>query len=523
MSRPDRLPGALGLVRGDGLSGPRRGPVLLVAGGAAIVGLLLGALGGPGAGRAGRSGGTPSEGAVSVVQQRPLVSSWFCAGATSGPGTQAPGEILLANAGLRPVNATTVVVSENGRRQTTATEVAPGAVTVVHERMAGPRPAGGWVGAIVTLYGGMTSVSQSVVTGRGTSVQPCATATSPRWYFAAGEDLRNAHEELSLLNPYPVDAVVDLSFTTEQGVEVPGQFQGIVVPARGLAEVDLAAHLRRRRHIALTLTARTGAVAAFETEVAQRPPPGAAPVGAPGAVNPVLPVGGATLQLGTTSASTRWWWPAGGEGPGLTEEYAVYDPEGSPAKVKLQLLPSGGGPVGTTSVTVPAHGWVSLKTNGQTWSLPGVRYGARLTSLNGAAVVAQRTVMAASPSTSRGLGALLGLVQPARVWALTNLEVPEGESWLQVTDPGGQTARVRLYEVSGGSWRLLPGEKGLVIGPGQSATAVLPGALTAALVVVSSVPTLVDRASYSLSASSGTDYSPLAMVRTSSSYLTGRT
>ena len=497
--------------------------MLLLAGGTALIGLVVGAPGRPAAERAAASAGTQPESAVSVVQQHALVSSWFCAGATSGPSTPAPGEILLANAGLRPVSATTVLVPEDGHRQRVVTEVAPGAVAVVHERMAGAAPGGGWVGAIVTLYGGMTSVSQSVVTARGTSVQPCATATAPRWYFAAGEDLRNAREELSLLNPYPVDAVVDLSFTTEQGVEVPGQFQGIVVPARGLAEVGLASHLRLRRHIALTLTARTGAVAAFETEVARRPPPGAPPVGSPGAVNPVLPVGGTTLQLGATTASTGWWWPGGGEGPGLTEEYAVYDPEASPASVELRLLPAGGGPVGTTSVSVPAHGWVSLETNGQPWSLPGVRYAARLNSLNGVAVVAQRTVMAASPSASRGLGALFGLVHPARVWALTNLEVPEGEAWLQVANPGERTARVHLYEVSGGSWRLLPGEKGLVVGPGQSATARLPGALTGALLVVSSVPALVDRAAYSLSAGSGTDYSPLAMVRTSASYSTGRT
>ena len=78
-------------------------------------------------------------------------------------------------------------------------------------------------------------------------------------------------ETVSLLNPYPTDAVVDLSFTTDQGVEQPQGFQGLVVPPGGLLTVNLGDHLRRRQAIATTVTARSGRLVAWKTEVVTPP------------------------------------------------------------------------------------------------------------------------------------------------------------------------------------------------------------------------------------------------------------
>ncbi len=91
------------------------------------------------------------------------------------------------------------------------------------------------------------AVDQQVDGPLGGASSPCATAGSSNWYFATGATLINASVGLSLLNPYPTDAVVDLSFTTDQGVEMPQQFQGLVVPADGLLPVNLGDHLRRRQ------------------------------------------------------------------------------------------------------------------------------------------------------------------------------------------------------------------------------------------------------------------------------------
>ena len=86
---------------------------------------------------------------------------------------------------------------------------------------------------------------------------------------------------------------MDLSFTTNEGVERPQQFQGLVVPADGLVAVNLGDHLRRRQFIATTVTARSGRLVAWKTDVVTpprsgevrardaRPPPTRSPIRPP--------------------------------------------------------------------------------------------------------------------------------------------------------------------------------------------------------------------------------------------------
>jgi len=91
------------------------------------------------------------------------------------------------------------------------------------------------------------SVEQQISAPSGLSASPCATSGSAQWYFTTGETLVNASMGLTLINPYPSDAIADLSFSTDQGLEVPTEFQGLVVPAGSLLHVDVGSHLRRRR------------------------------------------------------------------------------------------------------------------------------------------------------------------------------------------------------------------------------------------------------------------------------------
>ena len=105
--------------------------------------------------------------------------------------------------------------------------VRPDSRIVVNEDVPHGAP---WIGAIVDIDAGAVAVEQQVDGSLGRAATPCATAGSSEWYFATGATLINASVDLSLLNPYPTDAVVDLSFTTDQGSEQPQEFQGMVVP-----------------------------------------------------------------------------------------------------------------------------------------------------------------------------------------------------------------------------------------------------------------------------------------------------
>jgi len=360
--------------------------------------------------------GTGPSPASSLAEPAALSSSWSCAGATAGPASTAPGTVVLDNSGPQPLTAEVQLVGTGGQGRDMSVVVPAGGTRRVAERL----PGAPWVGALVTFYGGMALAVQQVSTPHGVASQPCAARASAHWYFPEGATLRNADEYVALLNPYPLDAVADLSFFTEQGPEQPAAFQGVVVPAHGLVELDLRSHLRRRQHIALSVSTRGGGIVAFETEVVSPVPPGAPLLGSKGAPDPVLPVAGAELLLGASAPSVSWWWPQGADGAGLHEAYVVYDPGPRPARVRLDLVamgvPGASASAGSTQLVVAPGSATLLTTNGEPWALAGAAYSVHLQSLNGAPVVAERALTAGAPSAERGRASILGEGTPATSW-----------------------------------------------------------------------------------------------------------
>ena len=491
----------------------RRLPVAVLLACALVVAGVVGRPAGTGIGRLALA---PAQ-APSAAPARAMSSSWYCAGATS-PGGVAPGDLLLENAGPSVINALVRLVWSSGASGEMKVSVSSGTVQLVPEQLrVSPVVSGAqWVGALVTLYGGMASVSQVVSTPKGSASQPCASGSSSQWYFPDGATLRNASDEISLLNPYPAGAVADLSFTTEQGLEEPDAFRGVVVPAQGLTVLDLGSHLRRRAHVAVTVTTRAGGIVAFQTEVVTKPPAGAPRLGVPGALNPVLPQPGVNLTLGAAQASGSWWWPGGADGPGFTERYAVYNPGGGTAQLSLSLVAggSGAGRGSSSRLTVGPYSTSVVTTNGQPWALPGIPYAVHLQSNNGVAVVAERSVTAGAPSPYRGVGSLLGEAVPAQEWLVApNVQVLEPAIWLEVVDPGPRPAVVTVGYVWRGKQEPVPGVPSLVLAPGQRGEVQLSGVDTdQVLVVASSQPVLVEKDSYVVAPADGVDLAPLVVL-----------
>jgi hypothetical protein len=485
-----------------------------------------------------------------------LSSSWFCAGATVSNGGLAPGSLVFTNAGSDSLTGSVKLVSHSGRREDLSVTVPPGATTTLQEQFPSAHggPGAPWVGALVTLYGGTASVSQLVTTPEGVSSQPCASSAARNWYFVDGETLRNATEEISLVNPYPEVAIADLSFTTEYGQEQPIVFEGVVVPSDGLTVLNLGSHLRRRTRIAVTVSVRTGQVAAFETELVTPPPPGAPLVGSNGGLNPASPVAGATLTLGSSEPSTSWWWPEGTDGAGLTESYVFYNPGGRAATLGLSLISQGaGGGLGSaTELTVGPYATATVTTNGQPWALPGVAYAVHLASTNGVPVVAERSLVGSSPSPERGLGALLGQDQPGLSWLLpaspalairmaratapsvpspgqalplrvfglvdqaladlaasTMAAQPSGQLWLEALDRGPKAAVLVVGSIVRGKLVILAGTHPLVVPAGEREGILLPATASGkALVVSSSQAVLVEQDWYGYQPATAMSLSP---------------
>ena len=395
-----------------------------------------------------------------------LSSSWFCAGATDGGPVDAPGRVVIANAGPADLQGVVNVVSSAGRHRTVSVTVAPGSSTSVPETVAGGAR---WTGATVDMDGGAVAVSQ-VIDGRGgVSATPCATTGSSRWYFATGFTLVNAGVDVSLLNPYPQKSVVDLSFTTDQGQETPQDYQGLVVPGGGMLTVNLGDHLRRRHAIATTVSVRSGRVVAWQTTWAQPPAPGAALLGTPAAARPLAdpawPDPGVDVTLGAPSAATAWTWPDGMAGNGVDERYVIYNPGAQTAEVRLSLgLDQGVAEPFDLSV---GPGDVIPVVSEQQARIPaGVAHSAVLVSTNGVPVIAVRMVSAGAASAFDGFGVLSGGRVSASTWLVPSARADRRhQGWIVLYNPGSTPVRASVTGL--GSSANLPGVGFQIVGPGK--------------------------------------------------------
>lgn len=440
---------------------------------------------------------------------RALSSSWFCAGATDRSGGRAPGWVVIANSGLGRATGIVTLIPSSGPPAKVAVSVPGDSRQSVNEDVPGGAD---WIGAIVDMDAGAVSVEQEINGPGGFAITPCATSGSAHWYFAQGQTLVNAGAEISLLNPYPADAVVDLSFTTDQGVEYPVGFEGVVVPPGGLVSLNLGDHLRRRQQIATTVTARTGRVVAWKTTWVDPPASGAAIVGTPAAqsplADPAAPVPGATVELGAPSAGTRWVWSDGNAGNGVSEQYVVYNPGVQPAEVRLAIgLDEGAAE--PFELSVPPGQVIPVASDQQARIPAGVAHSAVLESLNGVPVVAERVVAASSPSPWSGLGEMLGQRVPADRWLLGGtLSDSSHDGWVVVYNPGDRAIRVVLDRLDNGTQVPLPGSSPVVVQVGRRVAVHLPGGLSEALVVSSDAPFYVESNVYGSGGSRGISLAP---------------
>jgi hypothetical protein len=486
---------------------PYRSPIILAVVGVLLVGVLLN--------RTGSGAAHQSAAAIAPVPvaapARALSSSWFCAGATdNGPGNgevSAPGRVVIANSGTLPASGSVTLVPSSGANKTVPVRVGPDSSTSVIEHVTGGTA---WIGAVVDMDAGAVAVSQEIDSSLGWSATPCATAGSTAWYFATGFTMANAGVELSLLNPYPSDSVVDLSFTTNQGLETPEEFQGLVVPGDGMLTVNLGDHLRRRQAIATTVTARTGRVVAWKTSWVLKPQPGAVLAGTPAASSPLAdpswPVPGVTATLGASSPATSWTWPDGMAGNGVAEQYLIYNPGPDTANVRLSIGLAEG-QAEPFDLSVGPYQVEPVVSEQQARIPSGVAHSAVLISTNGVPVVAERWISAGAPSAWRGIGELPGGQTAAESWLVPDVRAGTYRHAVVVLyNPGVAPAEATIAALSQGRRVAIPGLRPATIDPGQrvavSINAYVPGLLTP-LLVSATAPIYVESDNYGQSPATG--------------------
>lgn len=407
----------------------RRAPVIVVIVSALVLGALADRPRRPVPSLSIRAAGLASMPAAAPANA--LSSTWYCAaGAVSADGSLS-GVVVIANPTEEEILGTISVVAAGPAPNpvTAPIDVKPLSSLAVSLATVST---GHVLGAVVQLNGGQAVVEHRVAGPLGDALAPCASSASERWYFADGSTAKDATLSIALLNPFPEDAIADLSFTTEQGRAEPSDFQGVVVPAHGIAVVNVGEHVRRRESVATTVVARSGRLIAEQLQV--RTAPGHS---------------GMSLTPGAPSAGTVWYFPDGYWTAGVVEHYSVYNPTRTEALVELVPILDGGS-AEPFDLTIPPLGRVVLVSGDQQRLPNGVGHGMVAHSTNGVPVVVDRTVEAnAAPRAGRAQ--VLGARRAATRWALATGQASEAiDEWIVVLNPGPRTASVSLTGLAEG-------------------------------------------------------------------------
>ena len=207
--------------------------------------------------------------------------TWFCPGGSS-PGGRADVSLEMINASSEPADAiVSGIRSGLGAEPTDAVvTIGPGERTRV--RLADLVADSPWMGAVVEVDSADVVVEQTYLGAAQTSDRAlCHTRTSDQWVVASGATRFASHGEemiLLFLNPFPHDAVLNVRFNSDVGVDTRN---GVVVPARRVVALDVTESVPVASHLSAVIDAVVGRVAASRVQLQGHVPssPDGEPVG----------------------------------------------------------------------------------------------------------------------------------------------------------------------------------------------------------------------------------------------------
>ncbi len=375
-----------------------------------------------------------------------LSSTWFCPGGSATSGGVADVTAVVANPTDRPVSGRLVWVPSEGVARGVALELAPHSVHVEPARASIDAP---FVGAVVEVDAGEVAVEHVVSSANGFDVAPCSPAASPTWYLARGATTRDAGMLLAVLNPFADDAVLDLSFATDEGrVEPPG-LQGYVVPANSLRIINVGHHVRRRAEIATSVVARSGRVVVERVQ------------GFDGTAGRA----GLGLSLAVPEPGLLWHFPYGLTGEQVRQRIHVYNPGDREALVDVELTADDADPE-PIELTVPPRSAVAVDI-GETGRVePGTVHASTVRSANDVPVVVEREFDAGPGGNRRGWASMPGSPGAFRRWLFAAGDASGAlDYWLVLHNPGAGAVEVSVRTFGGGRPIDIPALEAIEIGP----------------------------------------------------------
>lgn len=438
----------------------RRGPVLF-----ALAVVLAAAIVYDGSESTSRASATRA-GAIAASPAVPpadaLSTSWYCTEGTSTADGRADETILVASVADTRVDATITVMPGGVAAPVARTvHLAPRAEARVRvaDLVETPEPA-----VVVEVVGGQAVVSHqldagSPSTGGDIATEPCARGASSDWYFASGTTLKGAQQFLVLFNPFGDDAIVDVTFVTDDGVQEPDALQALVVSRRSRVTIPVHDAVPRQRDVAIHVHARAGRVVAERSQLFD----GTASDGE-------IVRDGIALSLGAEAPRHEWYFPYGSTSDGAGGVIGVANFGASSTTVEVNVVLDGEETLAAQSVAIPARGvaTVDVSTHVPAGSQYAVAVIARDTEGRAGPVVAELLEWWPSASASTGAATTLGSTRLARRWVIA-LPAANVDGVITVLNPGSRRLTAALLVFDAGDTTAPPSEPERAVEAGRFA------------------------------------------------------
>jgi hypothetical protein len=326
--------------------------------------------------------------------------------------------------------------------------------------------------------------------GVSLSSSPCASAPSDTWYFPTGTTTRDAQEVLAVFNPFPVDAVIDVTFQTSDGFRNPAELQSLPVPGGHLRVLDISTLVPRIEQLAATVVSLSGRVIvdrlqSFDGSDANHPAGLAATLGAPG-------------------PAKVWTFAEGDVADGLNEVYTLMNPSGGTANAQLEVTlddPATNGTVDPIPVSIPARGFAQVVMRDQTRVPPNVGHSVTVRSAD-VGVIAERKITGAAPGPRHGYAPALGAPLVATRWFFADGRAVANQTaeFLIVVNPSTDSiAHLRFTALAQGQLLAIDGLQDVEVTPGGRLTVDLGAHVNRPdlpVIVEADVPVVVERGLY---------------------------
>ena len=369
-------------------------------------------------------------------------TAWYCSAGTSSRGGSEDETIYVANLSPEPITADVTVDPGSGQDPQTARLQIDGyerASLPVSEVLAVDSP-----GVVVEVAGGAAVVEHEIRNAGDLAMSPCSHEPSATWYFAGGGTPKGTTQALELFNPFGDDAIVDIAFLTEGGVQEPQAMQGLVVGRRSKVLVPVTDLVARQERVATVIRTRTGRVVAEQIRTFD---------GTDGR-------SGLTLSLGAAAPRQQWTLPVAQAQTGATGVVAIANFGLTPASVEVAVLLSGEGVLVPETVDVPSRSVVHFDPSPR---IPvGTTYSLVVTAQGDKAVVAEAVVTAPN-----GAATTIGASTAARRWAFAG-SPDRASSAVVAVNRGAVPLTVELRAYTAGDPNSPHSAPAIAVAPGTS-------------------------------------------------------